>query len=420
MSTGRRLAVVAIAVLGLFAGLFGRLTYLQVVERSNLEQKIESQLVKTAKIPTVRGQIFDRSGRPLVVNEKIAVLSIEKGKLSRKDRPVVLTRLSQLLGVPYVDLARPLDDVAQDSPLPIPIARNIRESAAVYIAEHPERFPAVTVEQTSVRAYPSGNVAAHVLGYLGRIKDAQELASLPAASSYDERDAIGRTGVEQSFEQHLRGRPGMRSVRVDRLGRVVPGSEQELAKPIPGSDVYLTIDARIQNIAAGALQQGLRVAKTQNDERGRPFQGTAGAAVVLDLQDGSVVACVSYPTFNPQEFVGGISAVESARLLTPAAPLSNRVIAGLYSPASTIFAGWDGPSWHWMHEVSATLVNALAWHSWQFCSKMAWGFETGPLENTLSSGPMPIIKGIEATAATSGAIQVSFLRRSIKRFGFSR
>ena len=336
MTVGRRLGVVAIIVVTLFTGLFGRLAYLQLVQRATLERRIEAQLVTSAKIPNVRGQIYDRSGHPLVVNQKITLLTIEKGKLPKKQQVTVLTRLAELLGVPYINLVRRLDDPTQDSALPIPVARNVRESASVYIAEHAERFPGVSVEETSVRAYPNGNLAAHVLGYLGRIKDNAELAALPPTSSYDERDVIGRTGVEQSFETDLRGRPGQRTVRVDRLGRVVPGSERLLAKPIPGSDLYLTIDERIQSVASESLLAGLKVARTQNDERGRPFQAPAGAAVVLDLLDGSMVASTSYPTYNPQEFVGGISAAESARLLAPAAPLSNRVISGLYAPASTI------------------------------------------------------------------------------------
>ena len=184
MTVGRRLGVVAIVVVTLFTGLFGRLAYLQLVQRATLERRIEAQLVTSAKIPNVRGQIYDRSGNPLVVNQKITLLTIEKGKLPKKQQVMVLTRLAQLLGVPYINLVRRLDDPKQDSALPIPVARDVRESASVYIAEHAERFPGVSVEETSVRAYPNGNLAAHVLGYLGRIKDSAELAALPPTSSY--------------------------------------------------------------------------------------------------------------------------------------------------------------------------------------------------------------------------------------------
>ena len=329
----RRTLVVGLIVTVLFSTLLARLGYLQLVRGDSFDVSAQEQLIKTVRIPTVRGEIFDRFGRPLVANRVIRIVTVDKSQLRRSDRVKVLTRLASVLGRSYSELDRKLDDPREDQKRPIPVARDVKESAVVYISEHADRFPAVGIDAAAVRTYRQTSLAAHVLGYMGRI-NANELVSLPEALDYDERDAIGRTGIERSFEEQLRGKPGRQQVKVDRLGQIVAELPEGRVAPIPGEDVYLTIDVDIQRLAEDALATGLQVVRRENDDRGRRYKAPAGAAVVLDLQDGSVVALASYPTYDPEDIVAsGIS----RDLQDPRShyPLNNRAIQGEYPPAST-------------------------------------------------------------------------------------
>lgn len=254
------------------------------------------------------------------------------------------------------DLERRLDDPRYSSLAPVPVADDITEDQLIFFSEQADRFPGVVVERATVRWYPYGQLAAHVLGYVGSLSDAQwaELEDdNDPRKPYVQTDEIGKAGVEAQYEEYLRGVPGKRVYEVDRRGRPVREIESLRQEPEQGDDLYLALDIRVQYLAEAALQTQLE----------RQFQGQdgreAGGLVVMDHDTGQVRAMASYPTYDPSDLVGGISCptwrdlqgvapegpcderlTEELRALrrageAPVPKLLNRAIQGDYNPAST-------------------------------------------------------------------------------------
>ncbi|HVL32324.1 MAG TPA: penicillin-binding transpeptidase domain-containing protein, partial [Actinomycetota bacterium] len=185
----------------------------------------------------------------------------------------------------------------------------------------------------SVREYPKGPIASHLLGYVGEVNEI-ELAKHKGA--YRLGDPIGRTGVERYYEQYLRGKPGYEKLEVDATGRVL--RQLGYSPPEPGADLVLSIDAEVQKTAEQALAQGIARARGQTfRETGRRFKAPAGAAVVVDPTNGQVIAIASYPTFDLRKFVGGVEDEYFKYLNDPknSYPLYNRAIQAAYPPGST-------------------------------------------------------------------------------------
>ena len=195
------------------------------------------------------------------------------------------------------------------------------------IEERRSEMPGVVLEVQPLRAYPLGDIAAHVLGYMGEINE-QQLQAM-SDQGYRIGDFIGQSGLERYLEQELHGRAGGRQVEIDALGRLV--RELGVVEPVPGNDAILTIDAALQQRAEYALQATLFRRQAAGFEDAR-----AGAAVVLDVRTGEILAMVSEPDFNPNDFVTGIPLAKWRELNTdPASPMVNRAIKSSYPPAST-------------------------------------------------------------------------------------
>jgi penicillin-binding protein 2 len=199
----------------------------------------------------------------------------------------------------------------------------------------------VGVTRLTVRSYPQGELAAQLLGYVGEVPEA-DMARLEKRG-YQPGDSIGQAGVEAVFESKLRGRPRRETVLVNPQGRQV-GSPVDTSPGTVGDNVYLSLDSKVQKVAEDSLLQGiLAVRQLQNKDpqvaaKGYElFKAPAGAAVVLDAQDGSVVADASFPTYDPNWFVGGISQKNYDALQNPFGdfPLINRATQGTYAPGST-------------------------------------------------------------------------------------
>jgi len=227
-------------------------------------------------------------------------------------------------------LERRLNDLRFNHFRPIPVADDIPVETEIYLREQAHLFPNVVVDRQTVRSYPYGSLAAHLLGYVGPLSDEQweklEADNDPV-KPYEQADEIGKTGVEATYEKYLRGTPGRQVFEVDRAGRIVRELVDRRVEPQPGDDVHLSIDIRIQYKAEEALAAQLAregsVAKS-------------GAAVVVDPRNGQVRAMASWPTYDPQELVGGISQELWDRLTDPATKvLSNRTIQEAYPAAST-------------------------------------------------------------------------------------
>jgi penicillin-binding protein 2 len=362
-----RLGLLAVTALSLFAALFARLWVLQVVEGDSLTLQAEGNATQEVITPAPRGNIYDRNGVPLVQNRESIVVGIdleEFAELSEGRQRGLKQRLAEALSYAKVpveqvtveQIDQKLNDARFSQFRPIPIAEDLTVEDEIYFSEQADRFPSVVVERTTVREYPYGSLAAHVLGYVGPLSDAQweELSDdNDPDKPYIQTDEIGKAGVEATYEEQLRGTPGRQVFEVDRRGRVVRELMSERVEPRPGDDLYLSIDARVQYKAEEALQAQLLNA----------FQGDAGreagGLVVMDHTTGQVRAMASYPTYDPSELVGGIPCPvwrdlqglaregscgdeltdEIAELreagTAPVPKLLNRAIQGEYFPAST-------------------------------------------------------------------------------------
>jgi cell division protein FtsI/penicillin-binding protein 2 len=242
--------------------------------------------------------------------------------------------------VSYADIEKSINDPVGNPSEPIEVARGVKESTIIFLNEHLDRYPGVTTAQTWERVYPNGTLAAHVLGYVGRI-NAEDLAKMPDDLHYQPDDMLGQSGIEKSFERQLRGIPGKYVVEKDSKQRVIV--RQEVYPPTPGSDVRLTIDIDVQRLTEQSLVRGLKVARlntfvnyTGSAPTG-PIKAHSGSAVVTDPNTGEIIAMASYPTFDPRVFVRGITAKDYARLTAPGqhTPLINRAVSGRYPPGST-------------------------------------------------------------------------------------
>jgi penicillin-binding protein 2 len=281
--------------------------------------------------PAPRGEVLDRNGNVLVGNVNEPVIEVQRQ--IAEQNPAMLSRLAPLLGMTVTQLNQALNNLEYSPYAPVPVLPDATPQEILYVQENPGLFPGVTATTESVSTYSSVGVAtANIVGYVGRI-DQSEYQKLKS-KGYLPNDQIGLAGVEATYESVLRGTPGVQRVQVDSAGQVL--AVLSSTPPVPGDNLVLTIDGRIQEAAENALQAGL-VAARASTHNGVPFPAPAGAAVVEDPQDGTVLALATDPDYNPQEFVGGISNAQYAAYQNPAAnqPLLDRTIQGVYAPGST-------------------------------------------------------------------------------------
>jgi len=331
-----RMTTLGVVVACLFGALFVRLWYLQVLDTSQFQVAAQQNGVRLVYTPAPRGRILDRNGNVIVDNRVVNVLDIDRRTLVKN--PQVVDTLAALLGESVETLKLAIADPRYSDLGPVPVAQPTADQIT-YVEEHSDEFAGVSVAQQVVREYPYGSLAAHLLGYVGEI-NASELAD-HKGQGYKAGDQIGKSGVELAYESQLRGTPGVTKLEVDSDGNVIGtlGSQA----PVQGHDIRLSIDINIQNLAEDSLYQGLQSARATVDrERGSQFAGQhypapAGAVVVEDPSSGQILALASQPTFDPTEFVNGISTSLFAQLTNPAAnePLEDRATSGLYAPGST-------------------------------------------------------------------------------------
>ena len=346
-----RLQIFAFVALSLFGALVARLWYLQGIESEALQLEAAANVLEPVYDEAPRGRIRDRSGRILVDNEVVQVVTIDRAVLETMKSEAMddmfnrlalaISRSGRLTKV--VAIEAEVADLGYGPFDEIPIAVDVESELLVYLGERPDRFPGVRVVQRTVRSYPYGRLAAHLLGYVGPITLAEwESANAsidPAdddAKTYQLNDEIGKTGIERIFESELRGVPGVRLLEVDNRGQVI--RERARSAPRAGNDVWLTIDIDLQALAEAELADGLARAREQEPEEDEPdFKAAAGSVVAIDPRNGDVLTMASFPTYDPAEFVNGISNSEFEALTSPDnySPILNRVIQGTYAPGST-------------------------------------------------------------------------------------
>ena len=327
----RFLEFMGVAGIGLGA-LFVKLWSMQVISGRDYTAKAEENRITEYTTVAPRGRIFDRNGVELVGNRSSFAVLISADEQSNKK---VIRRLANVLGIPRETVAAKAADSSNGAQADRLVALDVDERAVAFISEKPTAFPGVTVEARTVRTYPQGTLAAHVLGYAGTISQ-DELSKQSGSHTYESGDTVGKDGAEQAFESYLQGDRGVKRVEINAVGDVV--GTVDSVDPVRGNDVRLTIDSKVQKVAEQALQKAFVDAANADYTNAH-----AGAIVCLDATNGEVIAMASAPTYDPSEFVDGVSADTWERLTDDKNdyPLSNRCIAGLY-PAASTFKGFTG------------------------------------------------------------------------------
>ena len=342
-----RLGILGAVAISLFIPLVARLWYLQIIKETEFIERVQDNTTEEIIERAPRGRILDVNGRVLVDNRQSIVVTIDKEEMAT----VRSSKLDDL----FFDLAKEislsgkLTKVAQiedayesDRYGPfakVPVVSDISKELQVYLAEYSYKWPGVGTTVVTVRDYPYGTLAAHLLGYVGSLSEDEIGQVQSAEKTYLANDEIGKAGIELFYENALRGTPGRKTVVVDKFNNIL-----EIVEEIParaGSDVQLTIDIDLQAMAEEYLKDGLDIARQQptkfEEEGVIIYKAPAGAMVVMNPQDGSVLAMASFPTYDPKLFVSGISQDEFDDLIDPgnSLPLLNRVIQGTYPPGST-------------------------------------------------------------------------------------
>jgi penicillin-binding protein 2 len=334
-----RLTFLSVLVIGLFVALFARLWFLQVLAGDRYVELADSNRLRTVVVEAPRGSILTSDGEELVRNRPALAISADRQVLldldgqPREEAVIVIERLAALLEVDTDEIVDRLTSRRYSPFRPVPIAFDVTPETVFSVREHQELFPGVVAETLPVREYPYGATAAHLVGYLNEISEA-ELAD-PEFTDYRGGDVIGRDGLERSYESDLRGIAGQRVLVVNAQGNVL--DVQSEREPLQGNDLLTSIDLDLQQATETLLEDGIIASREIERDDGRTLPSTAGAAVVLDATDGSVLAMASYPSFDPREFVGGLSEDYAAYLYSgeeAPAPSVNRVISGRYPPGS--------------------------------------------------------------------------------------
>jgi penicillin-binding protein 2 len=334
-----RVAILGVVVVALFGALVARLWFLQMGGAEELKFKAVARATREIQTESPRGRILDRNGNVLVDNVAEWAVTVDR-QMDKDTRKRVLGQLAEVLAPQYTaeQLENNFNDLRQSPLKPAIVAVGLQEPARIAILEHIEDYPGVRVQKLTVRHYPNGDLAAHVLGYVGEISDEQ--LKTRRAAGYQEGETIGKDGAERAFERDLRGKPRVEHVEVDPTGAPV-GNPIDVQPGTIGDDVWLTIDAGWQSAAENALAQGIASARDQQNEnikskRYEKLKAPGGAVVAIDATDGSVAAMASFPNYPVTQFVDGISQTEwNALNGNPDHPMVNRATQGAYAPGST-------------------------------------------------------------------------------------
>ena len=337
------LLVVQILIVSLMAALFGRLFYLQVAAGPKYRDAALSIQSRDVVAPATRGLIVDDYGVPLAMNKAGLAITIDRIAIDKlEDKGVgVMQRLAKLLNLQYKDIyqnTRLCGELPKGQKAgcwqgsryqPIPITKSADPDIALQIVERSDSFPGVDAQPVAIRSYPSylDVNAAHVLGYVGPLTEDDLLKG--NGKQYFRSETIGKTGLEIQYDSFLRGEPGIRTVIVDRKESIT--RESQNTKPVAGDHLVTSLDVRLQAAAEKALKDAVM--------RGRAngYTSDSGAAVVMDIRTGRILALASYPTYDPNAWEKGLTVQQASDLFSEkkSVPALNRALQGLFAPAST-------------------------------------------------------------------------------------
>jgi penicillin-binding protein 2 len=352
--TPARLGIIVALVVSMMLTLFARLYYVQLLDPNKPVQSAHLLHDGDIVVPAPRGLIVDARGRPLVANTSAEQITVDRDLLQKRPDKGrgVLTRLATLLGSTTDRLAKEITPCSPRVPAPcwtgepyqpVPVATNARTDVVLAISEHREDYPGVAVRTVTLPSYPYDSLAAHVLGYTSEITEADKKKN----KDLNDADTIGVSGLEEQYDSVLRGVDGTQIVQLNPQGYTVGTGRQIPAQQ--GDTLVTSIDLDVQRLAEQSLQQQIRDSR----KKGKP--ATGGAVVVMDPNTGRILAAASYPTYDPQVFIGGISTADYRKLTDQAAgnPLLDRAIAGQYAPGST-FKLITSSSLYMHHEINLT------------------------------------------------------------------
>ena len=318
VSTIQVLAFVLLTILGV------RLYYLQVVKGDYYEKKAENQQIRLIPIPAPRGAIFDRNGKLLVDSRPTYNVTLSNEQIKKLD---VSDRLDDYAQGLALDPQFVIERLAFIKKQPGFETMVLKENATIqditWVESHELEYPELRIEIQPQRFYPLGTTLAHVLGYVGEISPKQLEKPEAQAKGFRPGDIIGKGGLEQYYDEYLRGKPGYRKVIVDSRGRVQ--SELEVVPPQAGQDLVSTIDLDLQQVA----EEQLATSATKR-----------GTIISLDPNNGEILVMASAPSFDPNAFVTRSTTPEGRREISgyythEERPLLNRAIQGRYHPGST-------------------------------------------------------------------------------------
>ncbi|MEJ6626521.1 MAG: penicillin-binding protein 2 [Actinomycetes bacterium] len=336
------LVIVQALIISLMLALTGRLFYLQVAEGITYRDAALSIQSRDVVNPAIRGAIVDSSGIPLVMDRPGMVISADRSTLDKlpNQGAAVLARVAKLVGK-TADNVYIITRLCGELPpkgnagcwkgtrfQPIPITRTATTEQALKVLENLDLFPGISARSVSVRSYPAmaGENGAHVLGYVGSVNE-NDLAD--SSKNYYREETIGKDGLELQYDEYLRGKAGIKTVIVDRKESV---TKQAIStQPIPGFNLVTNLDVKLQAATEKALQEAVL--------RARSLGGRAdgGAAIVMDVDSGKILALASYPTYDPNIWQIGLTQKQANNLFSESSgvPALNRPLQGMYAPAST-------------------------------------------------------------------------------------
>ncbi|ABV38089.1 Peptidoglycan glycosyltransferase [Shewanella sediminis HAW-EB3] len=298
--------------------LLTNLYHLQILSYTDYETRSNDNRIRVVPVAPSRGLIFDRHGKLLAENQPFFSLELIPEKV--KDVPAVLAELSTLIPLSadeQEDFQKSLKYHRRFKPLTL--KNRLSESEVALFSVNRHRFPGISVVAGLKRHYPYNGMMTHALGYVGRIND-RDRAALQRNDlwkNYAATKYIGKQGIEKFYENLLHGQPGHLEEEVNNRGRTIRTLKS--VPPVPGQDIYLTLDLQLQEKAVELLN------------------GRRGSVVAIDPRDGGILAMVSSPTYDPNLFVHGISTKAYNELLNSRSrPLINRATQGQYAPASTV------------------------------------------------------------------------------------
>jgi penicillin-binding protein 2 len=310
----RRVLFMLCAVLLALLSVSGRLVYLQVLNHDRFSTLSDSNRIRLQPLPPTRGFIYDRNG--VLLADNLASYHLEVTPEQSEDLNATLAMIRERIALSDADIERFRKLARRNPPYTgAPLRFQLTDDEMARLAIDLHRLPGVEIKADLTRRYPLKSLGVHALGYVGRIDEA-ELRKLDPGQ-YSGSTHIGKTGVEKSYEDLLRGRAGYQQVETNAEGR--PLRVLSRSAPVPGKHVFLTLDMRLQAVAEKALE------------------GHNGAIVALDPRNGEVLAFASQPVYDPNPFVNGIDFASYRKLNTSKdRPLLNRASRGVYPPGSTI------------------------------------------------------------------------------------